>query len=105
MQFLCAFLRTVMGRFLSTRDAKIISIVIHVMHLDERELCYFLMAVPTHISLFPLTNYIIIFTSQVSQLYLTNFKFLPFYLPSKSLSLEQLFTSRKLPVQHIKIMH
>lgn len=55
MQFLCAFLRTVMGRFLSTRDAKIISIVIHVMHLDERELSYFLMAVPTHISLFPLT--------------------------------------------------
>lgn len=55
MQFLCAFLRTVMGRFLSTRDAKIISIVIHVMHLDERELCYFSMAVPTHISLFPLT--------------------------------------------------
>lgn len=32
MQFLCAFLRTAMGRFLSTRDAKIISIVINVMH-------------------------------------------------------------------------
>lgn len=28
---------------------------------------------------------------------------IPFYLPSKSLSLEQLFASRKLPVQHMKL--
>lgn len=36
MQFLCAFLRSVMARFPGTHsapDAKIISIVIHVMHI------------------------------------------------------------------------
>lgn len=81
MQFLCAFLRTVMGRFLSTRDAKIISIVIHVMHLvvvhvmrGSSDISRWLFKLTFHF--FPLTNYIIIFTSQVSQLYLTNFKFL-----------------------------